>query len=163
MARQPTSSAGRAEARSESGFALIEVLCVLAIIGMLAAIILPSVPRATSRTRLESYAAETAALLKADRNAALRRRVQVATAIDTATRSIRSGSSGKTIRLPADITLNAMLASRCADRAAGQSIEFFPSGTSCGGVVALVRPGMGFEVRVNWLTGGVEVVPQKQT
>lgn len=163
MARQPISSAGRAEARSERGFALIEILCVLAIIAMLAAIILPSIPRATSRTRLESYAVETAALLKADRSAALRRRVHVTTAIDAATRSIRSGSSGKTIRLPADITLNAMLASRCADRAAGRSIEFFPSGMSCGGVVALVRPGMGFEVRVNWLTGGVEVVPQKQT
>ena len=54
-----------------------------------------------------------------------------------------------------------MLASRCADRAAGGSIDFFPSGMSCGGVIALARPGMGYEVRVNWLTGGVEIVPKK--
>jgi len=32
---------------------------------------------------------------------------------------------------------------------------------SCGGVIALSRPGMGVEVRVNWLTGGVDIVPQK--
>ena len=32
---------------------------------------------------------------------------------------------------------------------------------SCGGVIALARPGMGYEVRVNWLTGGVEIVPQE--
>jgi general secretion pathway protein H len=156
----------RAEGRAKGcanarGFALIEILCVLAIIGLLAAIILPAIPRATSRARLESYAVATAALLKADRNAALRRQVQVATRIDAASRSIRSGVSGQVIRLPNDVTLDAMLASRCADRNAGQSIDFFPSGMSCGGVIALARPGMGYEVRVNWLTGGVDIVPQK--
>jgi general secretion pathway protein H len=29
---------------------------------------------------------------------------------------------------------------------------------SCGGVVAISRPGAGYQVRVNWLTGSVEVV-----
>jgi general secretion pathway protein H len=151
----------RAERIGERGFALIEILCVLAIIGLLAAIILPAFPRATTRARLESYAVETAALLKADRNAALRRQIQVATRIDAEARLIRSGVTGRTVRLPGDVTLEAMLASRCADRNAGRSIDFFPSGMSCGGVIALARPGMGFEVRVNWLTGGVEIVPQK--
>jgi general secretion pathway protein H len=160
--RQPTLRAARAEHGSgEQGFALIEILCVLAIIGLLAAIILPAIPRATTRAKLESYAVQTAALLKSDRNAALRRRIQVATQIDAAARSIRSGVTGRSIRLPDDVSLQAMLASRCADRNAGRSIDFFPSGMSCGGVIALARPGMGFEVRVNWLTGGVEIVPQK--
>jgi general secretion pathway protein H len=154
--------AARAErGGGEAGFALIEILCVLAIIGMLAAIILPAIPRATSRARLESYAVETAALLKADRNSALRRKIQVATLIDAPQRSIRSGVTGRVIRLPGDVTLDAILASRCADRNAGRSIDFFPSGMSCGGTIALSRPGMGFEVRVNWLTGGVEIVSQK--
>jgi general secretion pathway protein H len=145
----------------ERGFALIEILCVLAIIGLLAAIILPAIPRATTRARLESYAVEAATLLKADRNAALRRQIWVVTQVDAEARAIRSGVSGRIIRLPNDVTMQAMLASRCADRAAGRSIDFFPSGMSCGGVIALARPGMGYEVRVNWLTGGVEIVPQK--
>jgi general secretion pathway protein H len=146
---------------SEAGFALIEILCVLAIIGMLAAIILPAIPRATSRARLESYAVETAALLKADRNTALRRHMQVATQIDAPSRLIRSGATGRTLRLPQDVVVETMLASHCADRTTGRSIDFFPGGISCGGVIALVRPGMGYEVRVNWLTGGVDIVPQK--
>ena len=80
MERQPTLSAARAEGIDDAhGFALIEILCVLAIIGLLAAIILPAIPRTTTRARLESYAVETAALLKADRNAALRRQTRVAT------------------------------------------------------------------------------------
>ncbi|MBR0798248.1 prepilin-type N-terminal cleavage/methylation domain-containing protein [Bradyrhizobium jicamae] len=162
MARQLTSPAPRAErGRREKGFALIEILCVLAIIGMLAAIILPSIPRATTRARLESYAVETAALLKADRSAALRRRVPIATLVDAEARAIRSGATGRIIRLPRDVTVDAALASRCADRRAGHSIDFFPSGMSCGGSIALQRPGVGYEVRVNWLTGGVEIVPQK--
>jgi general secretion pathway protein H len=160
--RQPILPVARTERDSgEQGFALIEMLCVLAIIGLLAAIILPAIPRATTRAKLESYAVQTAALLKADRNAALRRQVQVTTQIDAETRSIRSGVTGRVIRLPSDVSLDAMLALRCADQNAGRSIDFFPSGMSCGGVIALARPGMGFEVRVNWLTGGVDIVPQK--
>jgi general secretion pathway protein H len=160
--RQPILQAARAEhGRGEAGFALIEILCVLAIIGMLAAIILPAIPRATTRAKLESFAVETAVLLKADRNAALRRQIQVTTQIDAEARSIRSGVTGRVIRLPKDVSLDAILASRCADRIAGRSIDFFPSGMSCGGTIALARPGMGFEVRVNWLTGGVDIVPKK--
>ena len=30
---------------------------------------------------------------------------------------------------------------------------------SCGGVITLSRLGIGYEVRVNWLTGGVELLP----
>lgn len=159
MARQATSRPARAD--RDRGFALIEILAVLAIIGLLAAIILPAVPRGTSRAKLESYAVETAALLKADRATALRRRVRVAIEIDAPMRLIRSNLTGKTVTLPADVSLDATLAARCADRPAGRSIDFFPSGMSCGGVIAMARPGMGYEVRVNWLTGGVDIVAQK--
>jgi general secretion pathway protein H len=159
--RQPISQAARADDGGERGFALIEILCVLAIIGMLAAIILPAIPRATTRAKLESFAVETAVLLKADRNAALRRQIQVTTQVDAEQRLVRSGVTGKVIRWPSDVSVDAILAARCADRVAGRSIDFFPSGMSCGGTIALARPGMGFEIRVNWLTGGVDVVPKK--
>jgi general secretion pathway protein H len=56
------------------------------------------------------------------------------------------------------VQLDAMLAARCYDRPTGMSIDFFPSGMSCGGVLALTHLGLGYEVRVNWLTGGVDVV-----
>jgi general secretion pathway protein H len=134
------------------------MVCVLAIVALLAAIVVPALPRGTSRTRLESYAIETAALLKADRMAAIRRRVQVVTAVDAAGRAVRSGASGRVVRLPADVTFDAALPVRCNQRAAGERIQFFPSGMSCGGVIALTRGGAGYQIRVNWLTGAVEVV-----
>ena len=96
----------------QDGDILLEVVCVLAIIGLLAAIILPAIPRATSRARIEGYAVATAALLKADRVAALRQRVRVETVVNAEARTIRSGSGGRVVQLPADVRLDAMLAAR---------------------------------------------------
>src|SRR5580658_7976737 len=77
-------------ASRQDGYVLLEIVCVLAIIGLLAAIILPAIPRATSRARLEGYAVATAALLKSDRVAALRQRARIETIIDARSRIIRS-------------------------------------------------------------------------
>ena len=148
-------------ANRQDGYVLLEIVCVLAIVGLLAAVILPAIPRATSRARLEGYAVATAALLKADRLAALRQRLRIETMVDAQARIIRSGADGRTVQLPPDVRLDAMLAARCYDRPAGLSIDFFPSGMSCGGVLALTRGGAGYEVRVNWLTGGVDVLPRQ--
>jgi general secretion pathway protein H len=147
------------EAHGEDGFTLLEIVCVIAMLAILAAIVLPAIPRGTSTTKLQSYATETAALLKADRNAAVRRRTDVTATVDPASRTVRSGSSGRSILIPADVTFDAKLATRCNDRLAGPTIRFFASGMSCGGAIKLARPGVGFEIRVNWLTGGVEIVP----
>ena len=141
---------------------MLEVVCVLALVAILAAIVVPALPRGTSRARLESLAVEAAAMLKADRNAAIRNRVQVATEIDAPLRVVRSGATGRVIRLPADVRFDAILAARCNNRPAGPTIRFFASGMSCGGTIALTRLGVGYQVRVNWLTGGVEVVPFQQ-
>jgi general secretion pathway protein H len=135
------------------------MVCALAIVAMLAAVVLPSIPRGTTRARLEAYAIETAALLRADRNAALRRRIPVVTELSAVSRSIRSGAGGGFVQFPDDVNFDALLAARCAGRPAGASIAFFPSGMSCGGTIALSTPGAGFQIRVNWLTGGVDVVP----
>ena len=146
-------------AGSQDGFTLIEVICALAIIALIAAIVLPTIPRATSHPRLEGYALQTAAVLNADRNAAQRRHTEIATEIDAPMRTVRSGSSNRVVRYPSDVTVKAMLAARCHHRRAGSTIRYFASGMSCGGVIALTRLGTGYQVRVNWLTGGVEVVP----
>jgi general secretion pathway protein H len=145
--------------RGETGFTLLETVCVLAIIAILVAIALPAFPRGTSRTGLEAYALKTAALLKADRNAAIRRGVAVATELSLIARTIRSGASGDLVHLPQDVGFNAILASQCGQQAAGTTIRFLPSGMSCGGTIFLSRLGTTLEVRVTWLTGGVEIVP----
>ena len=147
---------------NESGFTLLEMLCVIAILAIVAGLSIPALPRGTSRARLEAYAMEAAALLKADRNSALRGHIVVATEVNTRSRFLRSGSGGRTVRVPDDVSLEALLTVRCNGSATGQVIRFYPSGMSCGGVIAMSRSGIGYQVRVNWLTGGVDVVPLEQ-
>ena len=154
-----TSQAGQSSAKgTQAGFTLVEVVCVLVLIAILAAIALPAMPFGTSRPRLEGYALQTAALILADRSAAIRQHKEITTVIDAPFRTIRSGASARTVRVPADVKLEATLANRCNQQASAGTIRHFASGMSCGGVIELSRDGASFQVRVNWLTGGVEVV-----
>jgi len=143
---------------SQRGFTLLEMVCVLALIAMMAAVLLPFIPQHTSRSRLQAYALQTAALLKADRNTAIRRGVDVATLVDASGRSIRSGASADMVIIPDDVRFEALLPQTCNRRQALSTISFFASGMSCGGTIALTRLDAGYEVRVNWLTGRIEIV-----
>src|SRR5579863_2323736 len=143
---------------SQRGFTLLEMVCVLALIAMMAAVLLPFIPHQTSRSRLQAYALQAAALLKADRNAAIRRGVDVATLVDASGRSIRSGASADMVIIPDDVRFEALLPQTCNRRPALSTISFFASGMSCGGAIALTRLDAGYEVRVNWLTGRIEIV-----
>lgn len=158
---QPMSGRRRTDGEcSETGFTLLEMVCVLAIMAMIAAILLPRLPIGTSRPRLESYAVEVAALLKADRNAALEHSGAVAAVVDAPDRTVRSGSSPRVVKVPDDVVFAALLPERCNGRPSFSTISFFATGMSCGGAIRLTRLGSGFEIRVNWLTGGVDIVAQ---
>jgi general secretion pathway protein H len=141
-----------------AGFTLLETVCVVAIVALLAGLALPAIPRGTSRAKLESYAYAAAALLKSDRNAAMRRGSRVTTLVDPRTRRVQSGTGARALRLPNDVGFEVVLADQCAGRIAGNQIDFFPSGMSCGGTLFFSRLGTIYEVRVTWLTGGVEIV-----
>jgi general secretion pathway protein H len=117
----------------EDGFTLLEVVCVLAIVAIVAALLLPALPRATSRPRLQSYAVAVAGLLKADRNAAVRRGASVATEIDAASRLVHSGATGRSVKVPDDVAFDALLSARCGRQAAAPAIRFFSSGCLAAG------------------------------
>ena len=90
---------------------------------------------------------------------AVRHGTQVMTKVDAASRLISSGiSECRVVQIPDDVKFDALLAAHCAAQPTRSTIRFFSSGMSCGGAIALTRQGFGYEVRVNWLTGRVEVV-----
>lgn len=157
----PWRTGGAMPARpSEAGFTLLEMVCVLAIVGLMALIALPRLPLSTSQPRLEAYALEVAALLKADRNAALARGRNINSLVDARDRIVKSGSSVDAVRVPEDVVFDALLPQRCNGRPAFSTISFFGDGISCGGAIRLTHSGSGFEVRVNWLTGDIDIVAQ---
>jgi general secretion pathway protein H len=128
------------------------------LIATMAAVLLPRFPHQTTQSRLDGYALQTAALLKDDRDAAIRHGIGVATLVDPGCRVIRSGNTTDTVRIPDDVHFEALLPRTCNQRQALSTIRFFASGMSCGGAVALTRADVGYEVRVNWLTGRIEIV-----
>ena len=140
------------------GFTLIEVVCVLAIAGLVAAIAMPSLSSGTTPARLSAYTLDIATILKADRNAAMRQQALVSTTLSAKGRWLRSGDGRRTVQLPEDVHLDALLAQHCVGREGTSSIEFLPTGMSCGGVIALTHEGFGYQIRVNWLTGGIDIV-----
>jgi general secretion pathway protein H len=144
----------------QAGFTMLEMVCAMALIALLAAVLLPIAPRQTSRARLQAYALETATLLKSDRNAAIRAGADVSTLVDAPSRAIRSGATSKTIRIPDDVRFDALLPRTCQQRAVLSTISFFADGMSCGGAITLARLDMAYEIRVNWLTGRIEIVPR---
>jgi general secretion pathway protein H len=143
---------------AQRGFTLLEMVCVIALIALIAAVLLPFIPRQTSRARLQAYALQAATLLKADRNAAIARHADVATLVDAPSRAIRSGASGEIIRIPEDVRFDALLPQSCHRRPAFSAISFSADGMSCGGDITLSRLDTAYEIRVNWLTGRIEIV-----
>jgi general secretion pathway protein H len=142
----------------ERGFTLLEMVCVIALVAMIAAVLLPFLPRHTSRSRLQAYALEAATLLKADRYTAIRRHADVSTLVDAPSRAIRSGATSQIVRIPDDVRFDALLPKTCRQREALSTISFFADGMSCGGSIALSRLDTAYEIRVNWLTGRIEIV-----
>lgn len=130
---------------------------MLALIALMTAVLLPLVPRQTSRARLQAFALQAASVLKMDRSAAIRGQRDVSTLVDAQARAIRSGASRETLRIPSDVRFDAMLPQTCHNRAALSTISFFADGMSCGGAIALSRLDTTYEIRVNWLTGRVEI------
>jgi hypothetical protein len=78
----------------------------------------------------------------------------VVSRVDVAEGTIVSGASGSGIRIPAGIEIEFLQSSREMRGAAG-GIRFLPGGGSSGGVLSLHRGTAGYDISVNWLTGGV--------
>lgn len=152
----PTSSATdgpsrRADPRDlEGGYALFELMLALALMALIAAVALPRARPYDSGAALRTKAYETAALLRADRDAARRLDREVASVVDFASRRVSAGSARRAVSLPDGIALRLK-----ADRF--QGFRFFPDGRSTGGELALVAGRRAMVLTVDRLTSAVEI------
>lgn len=141
-----------------SGFTLIEVVALMAILGLLLAVALPALPRAVSRPQVEALALTVAAILDGDHRAAMRRHADIASIVDLKRRRVSSGAGGRSLVLPDGVAITSVLARTCRGAPIQDEIVFLPDGLSCGGSIALDRAGQTVDIRVNWLTGATEIV-----
>lgn len=152
---QVISSAG-SRSRAEAGFALYELILALAIIGMVAALVVPRLARPPGPVEMQAAAQEIAALFRSDRNMALRQQQPVLSEVDLENGVVRAGATGEVVHIPRGIRIEFVQSSRVL-AAGGSGIEFRPNGQSSGGVVTLSRERFSYRISVNWLTAGVRV------
>jgi general secretion pathway protein H len=154
----PAASARPKHSSRQAGIILLDVVLTLAIFGLIALLVLPTLPRGTTPSRQGAYAAQIAALMKNDRTFAAKTGREVATRVDAPNRLVTSGSGGNTVTLPSDITLDVIASNLCAGPLGSFAIVFSPDGRSCGAIVHVVKGDLDWRIRVHWLTGQVDIV-----
>jgi general secretion pathway protein H len=154
----PAASANGKRRSSQAGIILLDVVLTLAIFGLIALLVLPSLPRGTTPSRQGAYAAQIAALMKDDRSAAARQGREIATRVDVVNRRVSSGFANTTVTLPSDVALDVIASELCADQAGRFAIRFAPDGRSCGAIVHVTKGELDWRIRFNWLTGLIDIV-----
>ena len=136
---------------------LIELLVVLMLMSLLAAMAVPFLPSGVSGTELRGAAREVAAGLRFARSDALASRRETRLLLDLEARTFRIDRDARVHTLPKQVDLKLFTAQRdLVDEKSG-AIRFFPDGGSNGGRITIAAGERKYEVDVDWLTGRVAI------
>jgi len=150
-----SSSVGRGNAR---GVTLLELLVVLSIMAVIAAIVVPVFTGGVSGSELKGATREVAAGLRLARSEALATRKETRVMLDLENRSFQVERDPRTHALPKQIELKLFTAQSDLVSDKVGAIRFFPDGGSNGGRVTLAAGERKFNVDVDWLTGRVAIL-----
>lgn len=145
--------------RPDSGFTLVELLVVLALLALAYGMAAPSLGRAIGSGEMHVAARELAAALREARAAAVGGGRAVRFVVDGAAGAYGTGQQRRAVPRGIEIAAEVPDSRRLSARVA--AIDFFPDGASTGGRVVLAQRGGGASVAVavDWLTGRVGASP----
>jgi general secretion pathway protein H len=135
------------KSRSPNGYTLLELLVVMGILAVLAAVAVPVASRAIESAMLNADARATVVELRHLENEAVARQTSISVSNDKD--GALAISTGERWTVPSGSTV----------RVQGEAVAFFPDGTSGGGVLEVRRAGGTIGIAVAWLSGDVEETP----
>jgi general secretion pathway protein H len=145
---------------STSGFTLLELMVALAIAAALFAIFIPSF-RPNGNGQLASSAHAVANALRLSRMRAIASNRPDAFVVDTQSGAYRI--ENRSYRLPSGIRVGLYTTSGATAGPTLGAIRFFPDGSSTGGGVLLESDQAGYDVLIDWLTGGISIHERTKT
>ena len=158
-ARRPCPFPGPVRAlRHAAGVTMLELLVVLSLMGLMAAMAVPMLSGGVSGSELKGAAREVAAGLRFARSDAVATRRETRLVFDLEQRTFRIDRDARLHALPKKVELKLFTAqSDIADEKTG-AIRFYPDGGSNGGRVTIAAGERKYEVDVDWLTGRVAIL-----
>ena len=144
--------------RRVRGVTLLELLIVLSIMAILAAIVVPIFGGGVSTGELKGATRELAAGLRVARSEALATRKETRVMLDLEGRTFQVERDARTHTLPRQVELKLFTAQSDLVNEKIGAIRFFPDGGSNGGRVTLTAGERKFNVDVDWLTGRVAIL-----
>jgi len=144
----------------QRGFTLLEILAVLALLGIALAVTAFSLDGGLDRARLDASARDVAAALRHTRTRALiEHRAQWFTLDLNAHTFASPGREPQA--LAAGTALHVTSAAEDVQHPGQARIRFFPDGSSTGGNIELSRKHRELRIDVDWLTGAVAMSSEK--
>src|SRR6202040_67417 len=143
----------RAMPRRHRGFTLLELLIVLTLMALIAAMTLPMFSGGVSGTDLKAAARDVAAGLRLARDRAISQRAESLLELNLEARTFRVSPDERSHRLPEKIDLKLYTAQRDLSSDKVGAIRFFPDGGSNGGRITLAAGERKDDVDADWLAG----------
>ncbi|APH73471.1 pilus assembly FimT family protein [Aquibium oceanicum] len=141
---------------SRRGIVLLDIVLAIAVMSLAALVLMPRPRAGVSAADLEAEAVKVAASFREGRSLAVRQQGAVDIEVD-AQRGRISVAGGEPLTIRNGIGLRWVTSNLCPLIAGQRALRYLSDGRSCGGVLTLTGGGRSMELRVDWLTGRVEM------
>ncbi len=148
----------RSKRRSRRGVVLLDLVLTLAVIALAAYVLMPVPTHSLSHNDVKADAVRAAAIFRQARTDAIRSHAPIDVVVDAMDGFIFG--PGEPLQVRDGIRLVWSTSSQCPLDAGRRALRFLPDGRSCGGVLSLSGAGHEARLRVDWLTGRVELASQ---